>query len=408
MTLPERHFGRFARLAAAVVAVIAGIGLAAPGAAQTRFYVDAVNGSDENGGRSEDRAWRSLEKVNAAELRPGDTVLFRRGGTWNGGIVLRSSGRPGKPITFDAYGAGAKPILTRGRNGFDGGGQSHIVVRNFEIRTVTGGGIVSTGSNDWVIEHVTIDGSGLRHDGKNREFAGVQWWHGRGLTIANSVLRNVRGDGIWAWEVHDLRILGNRIEVCLGANSDNVHLYAPRNYEVRGNFFSMEGETESGKGNFHSQAGDGGLIVDNTFRGGNYGVGNTDSNLVVRANRFINHDKAKWSGAIVVSEVYDVINNSYVGNTIVGANMGIYIFQDRYMRENFTIRDNVFERIRRAAVVIESPISGEFSGNALRASPGAQILQTTGRLVRGQKWVERSNIVKAHEGAARTPSGHAR
>ena len=47
-------------------------------------------------------------------------------------------------------------------------------------------------------------------------------------------------------------------------------------------------------------------------------------------------------------------------NTIVKANMGIYILslKDKYSRENFQIRDNAFERIRRAALVAENPISG--------------------------------------------------
>jgi hypothetical protein len=253
---------------------------------------------------------------------------------------------------------------------------------------------------------VIIDRTGQGHG--HKEFAGIQWWHGRGLTISNSKFTNVRGDGIWAWEVDDLRILSNRIEVCQGDSADNVHLYAPRNYEVRGNYFSMEGKTDSGKGNFHSQAGDGGLIADNVFRGGNYGVGNTDSNLTVRNNRFINHDKAKWSGAIIVSEVYDVKNNAFVYNTIIAANMGIYIFQDKYMRENFTISGNTFERIRRAAVVVESPISGELSSNVLRASPGAEMLQTNGWLVRGQKWLERSNLTQGHDEPGRPRSGQAR
>ena len=55
-------------------------------------------------------AWRSLSKVNAAELRPGDKVLFQRGGSWRGTLVPRS-GREGAPITYGAYGEGARPLL---------------------------------------------------------------------------------------------------------------------------------------------------------------------------------------------------------------------------------------------------------------------------------------------------------
>ncbi len=280
-------------------------------------------------------------------------MLFRRGGAWKGQVVLKASGRAGLPITFSAYGTGAQPILSEGRSGIDGNGQSHVVVRDLQFRNITGAAIRSAGSTGWHIDHVTIDRSGLGHDGRNKEFAGIQFWKSRDLTIENSTLTNVRGDCIWGWEIRGLKILRNRVEVCQGAAADNVHLYMPRDFEIRGNTFSMEGKTDSGKGNLHSQAGSDGVVEDNVFRGGNFGVGMTDSNLVIRNNKLINHDKEKWSAAIIVSEVYDVKNNLIVGNTIIGANMGIYIFRDKYNRENFQIHDNIFDRIRRTAVVIE-------------------------------------------------------
>ena len=38
------------------------------------FFVDSEGGQDGNDGLSEDHAWQTLERVNAAELKPGDTV----------------------------------------------------------------------------------------------------------------------------------------------------------------------------------------------------------------------------------------------------------------------------------------------------------------------------------------------
>ena len=54
--------------------------------------------------------WRSLERVNAADLKAGDKVLFRRGEAWRG-TLLPHSGREGAPITYGAYGEGEKPLL---------------------------------------------------------------------------------------------------------------------------------------------------------------------------------------------------------------------------------------------------------------------------------------------------------
>ena len=74
------------------------------------FFVSSVSGEDGSDGLSPQSAWRSLGKVNAAELRPGDKVLFQRGGSWRGTLVPRS-GREGAPIAYGAYGEGARPML---------------------------------------------------------------------------------------------------------------------------------------------------------------------------------------------------------------------------------------------------------------------------------------------------------
>ena len=74
------------------------------------LYVDARGGDDASDGLTPARAWRTLAKVNAAALRPGDTVLFRRGQSWRGQLVPRSGDETGC-ITYGAYGDGAKPLL---------------------------------------------------------------------------------------------------------------------------------------------------------------------------------------------------------------------------------------------------------------------------------------------------------
>lgn len=74
------------------------------------FYVDSQTGSDAGDGLNPDRAWQSLRQVNRAELHPGDTVLLRRGTELRGQLVPRS-GSANHPITYGAYGEGAKPRL---------------------------------------------------------------------------------------------------------------------------------------------------------------------------------------------------------------------------------------------------------------------------------------------------------
>ena len=74
------------------------------------YYVDATSGKDTNDGLSEDRAWKTLEHVNSATLRPGDFVLFKRGETWRGQLVAKSGDETGY-VTYGAYGTGNKPLL---------------------------------------------------------------------------------------------------------------------------------------------------------------------------------------------------------------------------------------------------------------------------------------------------------
>ncbi|MDP6111723.1 MAG: hypothetical protein QGG53_07630 [Planctomycetota bacterium] len=74
------------------------------------FYVDSAAGSDANEGNTPASAWTSLERVNQTDLRPGDTVRFKRGSAWRGSLTPRS-GAKGAPITYTAYGEGEKPLL---------------------------------------------------------------------------------------------------------------------------------------------------------------------------------------------------------------------------------------------------------------------------------------------------------
>lgn len=87
--------------------------------AQT-LYVDATNGNDLWTGslpdaQASDGPWRSLAKVSATSLQPGDSVLLKCGAIWHEPLVVPSSGAAGNPITFSNYGANCdastKPVI---------------------------------------------------------------------------------------------------------------------------------------------------------------------------------------------------------------------------------------------------------------------------------------------------------
>ena len=69
----------------------------------TDYYVDSELGNDTYAGLSPQQAWGSLEAVNNANLTPGDSVLFKRGGIWRGQFRPQS-GEAERFILYGAYG----------------------------------------------------------------------------------------------------------------------------------------------------------------------------------------------------------------------------------------------------------------------------------------------------------------
>jgi len=83
--------------------------LSTPPARAATYYVSDA-GSDTNTGTSPRVAWRTLTRVNAGRLGPGDRILFRRGDQWRGQL-RPSSGGPAGSVLYGAYGKGPKPLL---------------------------------------------------------------------------------------------------------------------------------------------------------------------------------------------------------------------------------------------------------------------------------------------------------
>ncbi|MBI4701091.1 MAG: PKD domain-containing protein [Deltaproteobacteria bacterium] len=118
------------------------------------YYVDAVDGEDDNDGLSEKTAWQTathaLGGMTEKRYAPGDAILFKRGqtflyGPYGGTGDAVAPVDPGKATygyLFGAFGAGDKPILTP-TGGYTGG-----VVRQ------TGRGLAHVAFQDLVFDGV--------------------------------------------------------------------------------------------------------------------------------------------------------------------------------------------------------------------------------------------------------------
>ncbi|WP_162417069.1 malectin domain-containing carbohydrate-binding protein [Cyclobacterium roseum] len=83
----------------------------------TDYHISNEKGNDSRSfsqAQNPETPWKSIEKLNAifSSLQPGDKVLFRRGESYFGTIIMNNSGTASNPIKIGAYGSGEDPIIT--------------------------------------------------------------------------------------------------------------------------------------------------------------------------------------------------------------------------------------------------------------------------------------------------------
>ena len=84
------------------------------------FNVQAKNiyisnaGNDVNSGLSPATPWKTIAKLNASfnVISAGDSLLFKRGEVFTGGIIMGKPGTSALPIILGAYGSGVKPVIS--------------------------------------------------------------------------------------------------------------------------------------------------------------------------------------------------------------------------------------------------------------------------------------------------------
>ncbi|WP_211748211.1 fibronectin type III domain-containing protein [Paenibacillus sp. Marseille-Q4541] len=83
------------------------------GVAEGVSYYVANSGSDNNDGRSPDKAFLTIDKLNTIDFMPGDHIYFKKGDRFKGAFKPKGSGVDGYPIIVASYGEedGERPIL---------------------------------------------------------------------------------------------------------------------------------------------------------------------------------------------------------------------------------------------------------------------------------------------------------
>lgn len=210
--------------------------------AQAVHYLDCVDGDDARDSLRPDSAWKTLARASSYTYQPGESLLLRRGSVCTGLLWPKGSGSEGKPITLGAYGVGDLPRIVG--TGQDAGlkllDQQYWIIQDLDV---TGGnhfGIIISGSapklsyfrlldlvvhdvtgepktknsglvvivpgdnastlfSDIVVDGITAYGTtqwaGIIINGANYSSSSPRM-RGPGITVRNSIVHDVAGDGI--------------------------------------------------------------------------------------------------------------------------------------------------------------------------------------------------------------------
>lgn len=98
------------------------------------WYVDSDAGDDAQDGLTPQTAWRTFKNTAGMELGPGERLLLKRGGVFNGDLVVSARGSEESWAGIGAYGEGMRPIINRNRHLNDRcgwvRGAAYLVVRD--------------------------------------------------------------------------------------------------------------------------------------------------------------------------------------------------------------------------------------------------------------------------------------
>jgi hypothetical protein len=165
-------------------------------------YHISTAGDDAWDGSSPEQAWRTVPRANRQALRPGDRLLFRGGDTFEGNLVVKTSGAPSAatPVTVGSYGGGRAVIRAGGGTGvlienIGGVMVRDLVVESANRRTNSGSGvsILNTLAGGKRLDQVRIENVEARGFGKYGIAVG-----GWPADKSQSGYRDVRIDGCHA------------------------------------------------------------------------------------------------------------------------------------------------------------------------------------------------------------------
>lgn len=198
-------------------------------AAGTAYYVDCSAAGDGDGDGSAANPWNALTDPDGHVFSAGDTLSFKAGTTCDGTLTPQGSGASGSPITINAYGSGAAPVI-------EGGGATEATVHLVD-------------QSYWTISGLLVQNSSstrAQHEGILVEVAGSA--NQSGISITGNEVANVAGWGDKtgtnaSWFSYSAGIAvrvstGSGVFTGVSVTNNNVH-------DTGGGGIKVEGETSA-------------------------------------------------------------------------------------------------------------------------------------------------------------------
>lgn len=220
--------------------------------AQTNYYVDKVNGNNNNSGTSLTKAWKTIQK--AANSATPNSIVHIRGGVYYESVTVNVSGAAGNPITFrnyqneavaiDGTGTGAFTLLTITN-------KNYLNFQGFSIQNLVVNGAVG------LLLETTGSVTGTSYNFKNMIFKNISWTSNRDSlpTYDNTSqpfiaygraggMTNITVDGCQFFDnitgfSESLSLDGNIdgfvVKNCIAHDNTNIGIYIGGNYKVSPN-----------------------------------------------------------------------------------------------------------------------------------------------------------------------------
>ncbi len=167
------------------------------------YYV-ASSGHDGSDGTSSATAWKTIGRVNALTVRPGDRILFEGGQTFAGTLVLswRAPISTDQETFIGSFGQGFATISAAFGNGIVLTNISHITLEN---QAITGSGsetnssfglLCENASTNSALENLRLRGLQVSGFGKHGIMITGQQWGFKHVRIEDCVMHHNRRGGI--------------------------------------------------------------------------------------------------------------------------------------------------------------------------------------------------------------------